>query len=349
MTFADASSSFPSYLLGLSTMFFGMMAVFFWRRGERLRMLVTLLMGTIALEYVKDYVFMVLGLFSDVYYWGVMTITDMVAVPMYAFVLMELVRPGRLTVRRMLLHEVPFVLSALLYVATGWMPWVYAIVGWAVLYGTFYLVWTAIEIPRYNRHLMESFSYTENVNLGWLRVILYTFYVILGLWVLDCVAFHIGVECLYMGCNLVLWMVISFFLFRHESVIDELSDNAVVPAAEAADGKTDNSLAVRIEALFATQKVFLDPGLKLSDVARAVGSNRTYVSNYFNRDAATTFYDYVNTYRIEYACVLLADPAIPVQEVAERSGFSGASVFSRVFAKHKGCTPTAFRSAAGKR
>ena len=115
-------------------MFFGMMAVFFWRGGERLRMLVTLLMGTIALEYVKDYVFMVLGLFSDVYYWGVMTITDMVAVPMYAFVLMELVRPGRLTVRRMLLHEVPFVLSALLYVATGWMPWVYAIVGWAVLH-----------------------------------------------------------------------------------------------------------------------------------------------------------------------------------------------------------------------
>ena len=73
------------------------------------------------------------------------------------------------------------------------------------------------------------------------------------------------------------------------------------------------------------------------------------MSNYFNRDAATTFYDYVNTYRIEYACTLLADPAIPVQEVAEKSGFSGASVFSRVFAKHKGCTPSAFRNSAGKR
>lgn len=337
---------FISYLLGLSTMFFGMMAVFFWRRGERLHSLVSVLMATIALEYVKDFAAIACGVYTDPYWWNVITSLDMVAVPLYAFVLVELVRPGRLTLRSMLSQETPFVVLPLLYMATRWQPYVYVLVIWAAIYGTGYLIWTAFEIPRYNRHLMERFSNTSYINLNWLRTILFTFYVILGLWILDCLVIHLDVECLYMVCNLILWTVISFFLFRHESVLDELTDCTPPLPETSTELKPDNSLASRIEELFAVQKIYLNPSLKLSDVARAVGSNRTYVSNYFNRDAATTFYDYVNTFRVEHACTLLSDTTLTVQEVAERSGFSGASAFARVFAKHKGCPPSAYRTGA---
>lgn len=322
-------------------MFFGMMTWLFWRRGELLYRLVALLTGTIAIECVKDFIVVRAGMYSDGRIWDIMTAVDMVAVPMYAFVLVELVRPGHITVKSMLLQELPFVILPVLYIIFD-IQWIfYAEIGYAAVYGTAFLIWTAVNIPGYNRHLKELYSYTENVNLNWLRVILYTFYVILGIWIFDCIVIHIDMECIYMLCNLVMWMVISYFLYRHESVMEEL---AGWKPEDVIDGDVDNLLGEKIRRLFTEDRIYLNPGLKLSDIASAVGSNRTYVSNYFNRDASGNFYEYVNTFRVSFACGLLKDAGIPIQEVALRSGFSSPSAFSRVFSKHKGCSPSAYRS-----
>lgn len=329
-----------SFLFGLSVMFFGMMTWFFWRRGELLHRLVALLTGTIAVECVKDFVIVCLGLYDNPSVWDAMTAVDMVAVPMYAFVLTELVRPGTLSKMSMALQELPFVLMPVLYIALGHSWIFYLEVTYAAVYGTWLLIWTAVNIPRYNRHLKELYSYTENINLGWLRVILYTFYVILGVWIFDCLFIHIDMDCVYLVCNLVLWMVISYFLYRHESVMSELADWKPELTPSEID---DNQLASKIEELFSVQKIYLNPGLKLSDIAAAVGSNRTYMSNYFNRDASTNFYEFVNTRRVAHACRLLAETDLPVKDIAISSGFGSPAAFSRVFAKHKGCTPSAFR------
>ena len=88
-------------------MFFGMMAWTFARKGGRLSLLVALLMATICLESVKDLFFIDSGAFGIDFLWTVMTAVDMVAVPMYGFILMELVRPGELTLRRALFQEAP--------------------------------------------------------------------------------------------------------------------------------------------------------------------------------------------------------------------------------------------------
>lgn len=329
-----------SYVFGLATMFFGMMAIFFWRRGELLYRLVALLTGTISIECVKDFIIVNMGLYADSRVWDTMTAIDMIAVPMYAFVLTELVRPGSLTVKSMIVQELPFVILPILYITLG-ISWIFYIeVGYAAVYGTGVLVWTAVNIPRYNRHLKELYSYTENVNLNWLKVILYTFYAILGVWIFDCIVIHLDMECFYLLCNLVMWMVISYFLYRHESVIEELPDWKPESIVQTADY---NTIAVKINQLFTIDKIYLKPNLKLSDIATAVGSNRTYVSNFFNREGSGNFYEYVNNHRISHACHLLSDSNLPIQEVAQESGFSSPSVFSRVFSKYKGCSPTEFR------
>ncbi len=332
-----------SYIAGLTTMFFSMMAWFFWRRGELLHRLVAMLTGTIALESLKDFILMAMGIYAAPEVWDVITAIDMVAVPMYAFVLAELVRPGTLSRRTMILHELPFVVMPILYMASG-LSWIFYLeVIFASIYGTGMLIWTMVNIPRYNRHLKEMYSYTENVNLGWLKVILCTFYVILGVWIFDCVVIHIDMECVYLLCNLVLWMVVSYFLYRHELVIGELADWKPEPERTAEEG---NALSAKIEELFTVQNIYLTPDLKLSDIATAVGSNRTYVSNYFNRGASTNFYEYVNTRRVAHACRLLAETDMPINEIGRNSGFCSHAAFTRVFSKHKGCSPTVFRQSA---
>ena len=66
-------------------------------------------------------------------------------------------------------------------------------------------------------------------------------------------------------------------------------------------------------------------------MALAAGTNRTYLSRYFNRQNGQTFYDYVNSYRIQYAENLLKSTNFPLPEIAIKSGFNSISTFRRVF------------------
>ena len=88
---------------------------------------------------------------------------------------------------------------------------------------------------------------------------------------------------------------------------------------------------------------FLNPNLKVSDIATEIGTNRTYVSAFFNKEAECTFYDYVNRYRIEYACNLLTNSKENIVQIAEKSGFNSSQSFIRVFSKIKGTSPTKYR------
>lgn len=322
-------------------MFFGLMAWIFWRKGERLNKLVALLTAIISLEYVKDFALISMDFFGDAFLWNAMTSIDMVAVPLYVFILRELITPDRLSLRTIVLQELPFVVIPVVYILTG-EEWLFrALAIWAGIYGTSYLVWSMIHIPRYNRHLKELYSYKDNVSLNWLTTILCTFYVILAIWILDCFVIHTDIECVYAVCNLVMWMFIAYFIYRHESVISELEETST-PVTDALECNV-SALGVKIDAYLVQEKAFLNPRLKLSDVAQAVGSNRTYVSNYFNRELSTTFYDYVNALRLDFACELLQKSKDSLYAIAIHAGFNSLSTFHRVFSKSKGTTPTEYR------
>ena len=124
-------------------------------------------------------------------------------------------------------------------------------------------------------------------------------------------------------------------------LIDELSDVEIVPLEQ---NEVDVSgMAAEVQRLFEEDKIYLNPKLKLSDVALAVGTNRTYLSRYFNRQNGQTFYDYVNSYRIQYAENLLKSTNFPLPEIAIKSGFNSISTFRRVFFASFGCSPNKYR------
>ncbi len=63
------------------------------------------------------------------------TAVDMVAVPLYAFILIELCRPGYLTRRTMTAHLLPFVILPALLIATRIEIIYFIEVAWAAVYG----------------------------------------------------------------------------------------------------------------------------------------------------------------------------------------------------------------------
>ena len=103
-------------------------------------------------------------------------------------------------------------------------------------------------------------------------------------------------------------------------------------------------LGAKIEHLMVTEAYYLRQNITISDVAREVGSCRTYVSNYINQELHTSFSDYVNRLRIEHAKMVIlqhdrhgSDSKFSV--IAQDVGFTGEQSFYRNFRKFAGMTP----------
>ena len=93
-------------------------------------------------------------------------------------------------------------------------------------------------------------------------------------------------------------------------------------------------------------KLYLQPDLKITDVANLLHTNRTYVSRVLKEQIGTTFADFINHQRIDYACQLMEQqPQLPAAEVASQSGFSSQSSFYRNFKLYKGCSPKDYQPA----
>lgn len=119
--------------------------------------------------------------------------------------------------------------------------------------------------------------------------------------------------------------------------LDTEEDDNTPPNASPAD---DGTLGRKIEQL-TVNHYFLNKNLKITDLAREVGSCRTYVSQYINNTYGCPFSDYVNMRRIEYAKQLLQDqPHMKMSTVADASGFSNEQAFYRNFKKLCGMTPS---------
>lgn len=108
------------------------------------------------------------------------------------------------------------------------------------------------------------------------------------------------------------------------------------------------AFAERMCLLFEKEHVYLNPRLRLSELAMLLGTNRTYLSQYFNQNCESTFYDFVNDYRIHHAKLLLHSTDDTLETIAMNSGFNSLSTFRRAFVQREGMSPIEFRASNGK-
>ena len=92
------------------------------------------------------------------------------------------------------------------------------------------------------------------------------------------------------------------------------------------------------------QKLYLKPDLSIADLSRLVATNRTYLSVYFKEVLHSSFYDYINKMRIQYACLPLMqnEHPIKIEVIAMESGFRSVTTFRRAFIKNMGITPNKY-------
>lgn len=79
--------------------------------------------------------------------------------------------------------------------------------------------------------------------------------------------------------------------------------------------------------------------ITLARLSKMAGLNEKYFCRVFKEVTGKTFTDYLNGLRIDHACRMLLYEKTSVTEAALHSGFSDMSYFSKVFKKHKNCSP----------
>ena len=200
------------------------------------------------------------------------------------------------------------------------------------------------ELALYRRKVENFYADTEGKTLSSIGI-LFIFIVIMAL--ASSVANFLGRDRFFGNNSIavpsVLFSSLLFALFHICSKVRfsafDMLENPSDEVAEEHDGMGDE-LYERIIALMEEKRLYLRPGLKITDLASETGSNRTYISGSINSNAGMSFSDFIQKYRIGHSMDLLrANPDMQVEEIAEKSGYMNRTSFYRCFGKIAGCSP----------
>lgn len=155
-------------------------------------------------------------------------------------------------------------------------------------------------------------------------------------------------------CVLISTQILIFWRFKKiklESNIEALANNTKC-FLDSAVSQTENPaieqlLAAQVKSTIIEKLLFLQPNLKVADVARELNVPEYRISKALRHHLnARNFNQYVNELRIGHAQILLTDldkKKWPVLVVGLESGFASVGPFTRAFKTMTGCTPNQYR------
>ena len=241
---------------------------------------------------------------------------------------------------------------------------------------TYYIFGMARE---HERQIRYDYSYTEKINLRWVYYICVLMQIFGALAILGIVTSGFEYKVLFSFFTFFIMLTIFIFGAKQQDVqvveeeitaaAGEVSGEAAAPGVGAVPGteaaieetaatitvteegasatlnehehseKTTSDLRQRLVNYFEDEKPHLDSDLTLVKLAQAMKVNRTYLSNTINREMGTTFYGFVNRYRLAHALKMLESGKHTLSEAITASGFKSKSGFYNLFRQEYGCTP----------
>ncbi|MFR8316670.1 MAG: helix-turn-helix domain-containing protein [Catenibacillus sp.] len=79
------------------------------------------------------------------------------------------------------------------------------------------------------------------------------------------------------------------------------------------------------------------------DIALRLGLNSSYISHYFSEKTGMSLSEYIQKVKIDESTHLMKTTALSIAEIADMLSFSSQQYFQKVFKKHMGMTPKAYK------
>ena len=140
------------------------------------------------------------------------------------------------------------------------------------------------------------------------------------------------IDTIWLGLPAVTFSILLFSigwigLHQHFSISDVIEHH---PQENTFTEQYENTLCQELDRLMQEKKTFLKNDLRLEQVTRELGTNRTYLLQALNEEKGMTFKEYINRLRIEYAEQLMeSNPSLTKNEIATMSGYNTLSSFYR--------------------
>ena len=217
-----------------------------------------------------------------------------------------------------------------------------------------YLVVISRLVFKYQKQSKNEFSYTEKINLNWLKyltislVSIYSLYYLLGL-ILYLKGYAIlNIEYLSYFLLVLFVFILGFFGVKQKNVFVNYPVNerdGVKTKIEITD--QDKLFAQRIQDYMIIQKPYLNEKLTLYQLSKSLNARPQYISFILNNVINKKFYDFVNCYRIEEVKKRISNgelASFTIISIAMDSGFNSKASFNRVFKSLTGFTPSQYIS-----
>ncbi len=329
------------FIHGFVTMFFLMAGLqrCLRRNASRLKRICGYILLYWAFLELKDLLFYAEPIVRNDYFSNLLVLFDMTAVPASICFALEIIHAGWCTFRRMLLMVLPFIVAFVSYLIFPSDLIIDAIFVYTGLYSLLMVLYFYFAVKKYNKLVEENLSNTENVSINWLSGVVVMLVICFVLWTVSFYFTSWVVDSCYQLALLLMWIIVLYYSDCQKVV------KMHFPAPIKATEDIETQLGEKLELLMNKDEVWKNPHLSLVDLALMIGTNRTYLSNYLNSTQNKTFYDYVNSYRIEAALRMMHGKggANTMVEIAENSGFNSISTFRRVFSRVTGCSFAEYR------
>ena len=272
---------------------------------------------------------------------------QMVGIPTFSLYVTALTTPDFRIERRHAIHLLPLVIGFALLS----QPPLFQIAV-KVIVVLPYLILAHIQVRAFAVQSKDFMSDITLLHLNWLRTLLTGVYAMLAVDALDVVTGPaVQVWILVPSVGLIGMLALAYFslrvspVFAHETryrspALEQKKETNRLPEDQLERQKE------RLIEVLEEKQLYLNHELRLSDLAEALDIRPYRVSEILNRGLQTTFYDLINSYRVEEVKRRFADPACrhySLLAIAEEVGFRSKSSFNTVFKKHTRMTPSDYR------
>ena len=231
---------------------------------------------------------------------------------------------------------------------------------------TIYVIGSIFLLNKHKKKLGDHFSYTEDINLVWLKVVVIGFGALWGVILILHLFDKYPINAIsplgyliYLASTIYIFFL-GYFGFKQQVIysdkqIDISLSDKVVPINE--NGKEERykrsslkekEAEVYLENLldyFEKEKPYLNGQLKLVDLSEHLNISVHHLSQIINEQLGKNFFDFVNEYRVREVKARLSNSEhkqYTLLSIAYDSGFNSKSNFNSTFKKITGFTPSQY-------
>ncbi len=230
-----------------------------------------------------------------------------------------------------------------------------------VLSGPVYFLLSIKLFRKLDVSISNNFSYSEDIDLDWLRKLVFIFGVIWSALMIIASIYHVlhlfsmtfCTDGLFLSLSVFIILVGYFGLKQKEIFIhysmenqDYITDTPKKYAGSDLKEADAKEYAEKLKRYMETDKPYLNPSITLPQLANNVKIPSYHLSQVINEIFEQNFFDFINQYRVDEVKIKILDKKYSnysLLGVAYECGFNSKSAFNRIFKKVTGQTPTQYK------